>query len=319
MSLSCNIFSRKIINNDILIIHKSRINLSFYKYCNIDNLMTLKNNLYIVLNTLNVFGRIYISREGINAQISVLKKKYYIFKKSLKYLNVNFQKIHMNVSLDNTQSFWMLKIKIRNRIVSDGLVNFQYNNDNTGKCLKYFQVYKMLNNSRTIFVDMRNIYEYNIGRLKNAIHIPGHTFRLQLKNMLNTLEKYKNNKIVLYCTGGIRCEKATAWMKYHNFKHIYHIEGGIINYIRESKRNFLPIQFQGKLFVFDYRMMEKVSNHKLSLCHKCNNICDNYINCSYNRCHRLVIQCKYCYIKYHSYCSTRCMVKSFYTTVNVYK
>ncbi|CAL4042905.1 tRNA uridine(34) hydroxylase [Buchnera aphidicola (Phyllaphis fagi)] len=309
MSLLHNIYSKKILKYDMLINHESRINLSFYKYCNIINLIEFKYKLYKLLNKLNVFGRIYISTEGINAQISVLKKKYYIFKKYLYHAHQLFKNIRINKSIDDKQSFWMLKIKIRCKIVADGLLNTNYDDKNVGIYVKPDQVNSMLNDPNIIFVDMRNSYEYNIGKFKNAICIPGKTFRIQLNNILEILKNYKNNKIVLYCTGGIRCEKATAWIKYHNFKKVYHVEGGIINYIDKARRKLLPIQFQGKLFVFDYRMMEKISNKILSLCKICKNICDNYINCSYDLCHCLFIQCKYCYIKYGGYCSENCMLK----------
>ena len=285
------------------------LTISFYKYFKIDNPLNFRNIIYKNFYKLNIFGRIYIATEGINAQISVLYDTYFLFKKHFYNLNSNFKDIKLNKSINHKQSFWVLIVKVRKKIVADGLLNYQYNAKNVGKYLQIKDVNSMLKNPKVIFVDIRNDYEYEIGHFKNAIHVPGKTFRDQLKIIVNFLKKYKNKIFVLYCTGGIRCEKATAWLKFNNFKNIYHIKGGILNYVNESRKKNFSIFFRGKNFVFDYRMSERISHHILSKCKICNIKCDNYINCKNDFCHDLVIQCSACYFKYHGCCSIICKKK----------
>lgn len=307
MSSLYNIYPKKKLKFNIFINHQDRNTYSFYKYCYINNPKKMRDIIYKIFYKLKIFGRIYIAQEGINAQISILKKKYYIMKNFINQLHEDFKKIIFNKALNNKISFWMLKVKVRNKIVSDGLLNINLNN--TGIYLKANEVNNLLEMQDTIFVDMRNDYEYKIGHFKNAINIPGKTFRDQLKHIIKILRNYRTKKIVMYCTGGIRCEKATAWIKYNNFKKVYQIEGGILNYVKYAREINIPIKFQGKNFVFDHRISECVSDHILSVCETCGNNYDIYINCYNNFCHRLFIQCKLCYIKYSGYCSLNCKIK----------
>jgi UPF0176 protein len=165
----------------------------------------------------------------------------------------------------------------------------------------------MLNNPEIIFVDMRNSYEYEIGHFPNAVEIKSQTFREQLKKVIKVMDYAKNKKIVMYCTGGIRCEKATAWMLFNGFKYVYHLKGGIIGYVNDAKKNRLPILFKGSNFVFDNRMSEKISNDIISFCKQCNSLSDRYVNCKFNPCHLLFIQCENCAIKFKNCCSNDCM------------
>ncbi|WP_343128044.1 rhodanese-related sulfurtransferase [Buchnera aphidicola (Takecallis taiwana)] len=301
-----NIHQKKKLKSSIFEKNERRITLSFYKYFNVHNPNQLRNTVYEKFFQLNIFGRIYIAYEGINAQINILKKKLYLLKNTLYKINHSLKNVHLNYALNQKTSFWMLKVKVRKKIVADGLPNTFIYNNNTGTYLEIHDVNRMLKQSNTIFVDMRNDYEYLVGRFKHAIHIPGSTFRAQLQIIVNFLKQYQNKHIVMYCTGGIRCEKAAAWLKYHHFKYVYQIRGGILNYVNESRKNNFLIQFHGKNFVFDDRMTEKISEHILSKCKNCNDYCDTYLNCQKHTCHRLFIQCRICQIKYNGYCSKFC-------------
>ncbi|CAL4321807.1 rhodanese-related sulfurtransferase [Buchnera aphidicola] len=301
-----NIYSKKKLKLRMLKNSENRITVSFYKYFNIINPLEFRNKIYIIFYKLRIFGRIYISTEGINAQISVFSKLYNFFKKKLYTINENLNNIRLNKSLNKNKSFWFLQVKVRKKIISDGLLENNINFQNTGIYVKPKEVNSMLNDKNTIFVDMRNDYEYVIGHFKNAIHIPGSKFRDQLKILVSFLENYRNKNIVMYCTGGIRCEKATALLKHYSFKNVYHIEGGILNYVYQAKKNNFLIYFEGKIFVFDYRMTENISHHVLSHCKICGTFCDNYINCKNDYCHDLFIQCRFCYNKYQGYCSETC-------------
>lgn len=308
-----NIYCKKDLKSVFLKDHNSRITLSFYKYFYIHNPYQLRDIIYNEFLKLNIFGRIYVAQEGINAQINILKNKVCLLTGCLYNINKHLKDVHINYALNQKKSFWVLQVKVRNKIVADGLSGNFFNDKNIGTYLEIHNVNKMLNQTNTICVDIRNNYEYIIGHFQNAIHIPGSTFRDQLKIIVNFLQKYQNKNIVMYCTGGIRCEKATAWLKYHNFQNVYQIKGGILNYVNESRKNNFLIKFQGKNFVFDYRMTEKISEHILSKCKNCNNYCDIYINCKRHICHRLFIQCKICQIKYNGYCSKFCKIHDIIT------
>ncbi|CAL4323245.1 tRNA uridine(34) hydroxylase [Buchnera aphidicola (Eriosoma lanigerum)] len=302
---SNNKLQEKMINDNT-----SRITLSFYKYFYIRNPLLFRNNLYILFYSLNILGRVYVSKEGVNAQISIPKDISSYFKNILLNFSNEFNNIIINESIDNNNfSFWVLRIKVRNKLVSDGIEDKNFNPYIVGTYLNADLVNVMFNERKSIFVDMRNNYEYAIGHFDTAININRSRFRDQLKIIVKELEPYRNNNIILYCTGGIRCEKSTAWLKYHGFKHIYHIKNGIIGYVNEARKKNLPIYFKGKNFVFDARLTEKISEDILSFCQQCNNPCDTYVNCSYSKCHLLFIQCTKCSHIFNYCCSSICQRK----------
>ncbi|CAL4323126.1 tRNA uridine(34) hydroxylase [Buchnera aphidicola (Eriosoma grossulariae)] len=306
----CNLISNKKLKNQVMIESQSRITLSFYKYFNICNPILFRNNLYIFFNRLNILGRVYIAQEGINAQISVPEKIFFSFSSILSQFSSIFDDIHINQSIDNSNfSFWVLRIKVRKKIVSDGLNDTKFNIKKTGIYLNAESVNNMYSDPESVFVDMRNSYEYKIGHFDRAINIKKNTFRDQLKIIIDELIPYKYKNIVMYCTGGIRCEKSSAWLKYHNFKYVYQIKNGIIGYIHEARKKNLPIYFKGKNFVFDSRLVEKISDDVISYCRQCNCPCDSYVNCNYQKCHLLFIQCIKCNYKFNQCCSYLCQNK----------
>lgn len=301
------------ISNDILKYRMSldteeRITVSFYKYCRIHSPKEFRDNLYIAFNTFHILGRIYISQEGINAQVSVPIKFYDCMKSYLHTVHHDFKSLRINKALDDKKSFWVLCVKVRKKIVSDGInEDIVFNSNRVGIYLKSIEVNKMLDDKDVIFVDMRNKYEYEVGHFKGAISVPSNTFRDQLKIIIHLLKNYKNKKIVMYCTGGIRCEKATFWMKYNGFSKIYHILGGIIGYFHDAKENKLPILFRGKNFVFDSRLGERVSDDIIAYCYQCKVKCDTHVNCRYSLCHFLFIQCPVCSEAFKGCCSDKCL------------
>ena len=307
MPILYNLIDNKELKKNMLNETEIRITLSFYKYFYINNPKKFRDDLYIGLRKFNVFGRIYVSYEGINAQISIPKINYENFILYIYDFDRSLNNIFINKALDsNGKSFWVLRIKVRDRIVADGINDKSFNHKNVGSYIKAIDVNSILHNKNTIFVDMRNHYEYEVGHFENALNIPSDTFRNQLLLSIDILQEYKNKKIVMYCTGGIRCEKATAWLIHNGFKKVYHIEGGIIEYINCMRKNGLPIYFKGKNFVFDQRMGERISNDILSHCHQCGVSCDTHVNCINDGCHLLFIQCFNCLKKYESCCSRLC-------------
>lgn len=181
---------------------------------------------------------------------------------------------------------------------------------NVGEYLQAAEVNAMLDDPDALFIDMRNHYEYEVGHFENALEIPADTFREQLPKAVEMMQAHKDKKIVMYCTGGIRCEKASAWMKHNGFNKVWHIEGGIIEYARKAREQGLPVRFIGKNFVFDERMGERISDEIIAHCHQCGAPCDSHTNCKNDGCHLLFIQCPVCAEKYKGCCSEICCEES---------
>lgn len=284
-----------------------RITISFYQYAEIRDPQLFRDELYQHLNDLQVFGRIYVAHEGINAQISVPEFNMDALRNYLDTI-LFLKNIRLNIAVDNDgKSFWLLKIKLRDKIVADGIQDPDFNMFQKGQYVDAASFNKLTDDPNTIVVDMRNHYEYEVGHFEHAIEIPSDTFRDQLPMAVDMLKDQKDKNIVMYCTGGIRCEKASAWMKHEGFKNVFHLEGGIINYVHQVKKQDLPLKFHGKNFVFDDRLGERVTDDIISRCHQCGKPCDTHVNCKNEGCHLLFIQCDECAKKYNGCCSEDCM------------
>ena len=222
---------------------------------------TTRDALYQLFTALNVFGRVYLAHEGINAQISVPASNVETFRAQLYAFDPALEGLRLNIALDDDgKSFWVLRMKVRDRIVADGIDDPHFDASNVGEYLQAAEVNAMLDDPDALFIDMRNHYEYEVGHFENALEIPADTFREQLPKAVEMMQAHKDKKIVMYCTGGIRCEKASAWMKHNGFNKVWHIEGGIIEYARKAREQGLPVRFIGKNFVFDERMGERISD-----------------------------------------------------------
>jgi len=283
-----------------------RVTVSFYQYFNVENPQLFRDELYKGLNELKVFGRIYVASEGINAQASVPQSNFELFKEFL-YSFSPLNGIRINIAVDDDgKSFWVLKIKIRDKIVADGITDPEFNMANKGKYVDAQTFNTLADDPNTVIVDMRNHYEFEVGHFENAIEIPSDTFREQLPMAASILEKEKDKNIIMYCTGGIRCEKASAYMLHRGFKNVFHLEGGIINYTNEVKNQSLSNKFHGKNFVFDNRLGERITDEIIATCHQCESPADNHTNCKNEACHLLFIQCEKCAEQYQGCCSQAC-------------
>ena len=286
---------------------EKRITVSFYKYFLINNPPAFRDELYKGLHALNVFGRIYVASEGINAQASVPESNYRAFCEYLYGFHRQLDGLRINVAVDDDgKSFWVLKVKLREKIVADGITDPSFDMANKGRYVNADEFNALTDDRETIVVDMRNHYEFEVGHFENAIEIPSDTFREQLPMAADMLESSKDKNIIMYCTGGIRCEKASAYMLHRGFKNVFHLEGGIINYANKVKESGLPNKFHGKNFVFDERLGERISEEIIAQCHQCGQPADTHTNCSNQACHLLFIQCKACAEKYHGCCSQPC-------------
>lgn len=282
-----------------------RTTVSFYKYINITNPVELRNILYRTWDQLKCYGRIYIAQEGINAQMSVPNHNWDAFENNLR-LHKIFEDIPFKIAVeDNGKSFLKLQVKIRNQIVADGLAKNEYNISNVGKHLNAKEWNIAMDQGATV-VDMRNHYESEIGHFKGAILPDTDTFKEELPEVLNKLKGKENKKILLYCTGGVRCEKTSAYLKHHGFSDVNQLLGGIIDYSRQINNQKIENKFVGKNFVFDNRLGERISKDIISHCHQCGIACDTHVNCANVRCNLLLIQCDNCKIKNNACCSNNC-------------
>ena len=306
MSVLHNRISNKELKEKLYEENFPRTTISFYQYFTIQDPLAFRDELYKGLNHLQVFGRIYIATEGINAQISVPTHLFKDFKTYL-YSIKGLEGLRLNIAVnDNGKSFWVLRIKQRSKIVADGIEDASFSMENKGNYVNAQQMNELLNDESTVVIDMRNHYEYEVGHFDKALEIPSDTFREQLPMAVDMMKDKKDKNIIMYCTGGIRCEKASAYMLHHGFKNVFHLEGGIINYANQIKEEGLESQFKGKNFVFDDRLGEKITEDIISKCHQCGAPCDTHTNCKNDGCHLLFIQCPSCAETYAGCCTQAC-------------
>lgn len=285
----------------------ARKTISFYRYVILENAPELRDKLYKDLLAMNALGRIYLAYEGINAQMSVPETNYPNF---IAYLDSypEFKQMPIKAGVeDDGKSFYKLAIKVRKKIVADGLEDGTFDVTNVGNHLDAAQFNEALEMPGTIVVDMRNHYESEIGHFENAICPDVDTFREELPMVAEMLKDKKDHKILMYCTGGIRCEKASAYLKHNGFSDVNQLHGGIIEYARQVKEQQLPVKFKGKNFVFDERLGERISNEIISKCHQCGAVCDTHTNCANDDCHLLFIQCESCKETMQGCCSEACI------------
>ena len=297
----------KILKERILLAPRvDRRTLSFYKYHHIEDPKIFRDELYKLFDSLEVLGRIYVATEGINAQISVPTEKFEAFKKEL--FSISFLNgIRLNVAVDdNGKSFFKLKILVRKKIVADGLDDSAFDVTDSGVHVSAHEFNQLADNPNTLIIDMRNHYESEVGHFKNAICPDVDTFREELQIAEDLMTEHKDKNLLMYCTGGIRCEKASAWMKYKGFKNVFQLDGGIIEYARQVKEQGLENKFIGKNFVFDERLGERITEDIISVCHQCGNPCDDHTNCKNDGCHLLFIQCEACAKEFNNCCSQEC-------------
>ena len=286
---------------------KERLTLSFYTYAHITNPQQLRDDLFLKWDSLDVLGRIYIATEGINAQLSLPADNFENFKNHLD--NIDFLNgIRLNIAVEqDNMSFLKLKVKVREKIVADGLNDDTFDVTNKGVHLSAKDFNAMLSDPNTVCVDMRNHYESEIGHFDGAVTPDVDTFRESLDIIEADLREHKEEKnLLMYCTGGIRCEKASAYYKHKGFKNVYQLEGGIIEYTRQVNAEGIENKFIGKNFVFDDRRAEKISDDVIAKCHQCGSPFDVHTNCANDACHLLFIQCDKCKEEMNNCCSTNC-------------
>ncbi len=301
-----NRVDRRILKKRLMEETFKRTTISFYRYVRIENPQEFRDAIYQEWDALNCFGRIYVAREGINAQMSVPEHHQEEFLQKLdQHEELKDMPIKYAVE-DDGKSFFKLTIKVRPKIVADGLDDGAYDVTNVGNHLDALEFHELSQKEDTIVVDMRNHYESEIGHFRDAITPDADTFREEIDMVVDQLQDQKDQKVLLYCTGGIRCEKASAYLKHHGFQDVNQLHGGVIEYARKIKELNIESNFIGKNFVFDERLGERISNEVISRCHQCGKPADTHTNCANDICHLLFIQCEECAAQYEGCCSDEC-------------
>jgi len=302
-----NIYDKRVLKKKLHEEPFRRITLSFYRYVILENIESFRDELYMQFNELNVFGRIYLAREGVNAQISVPDFNFEKFRELIDS-HPQFSQVPFKIAVeDDGKSFYKLIVRIKRKIVADGLKDDAFDVTNVGKHLSAKEWNEAMKDPDIILVDMRNHYESEVGHFKGAILPDADTFKQELPLVIDLLKEQKDKKILLYCTGGIRCEKASAYMRHEGFVDVNQLYGGVIDYARQVQAEGLETNFIGKNFVFDERLGEKITADVISVCHQCGSASDRHVNCANDDCHLLFIQCESCGAKMNGCCTPECM------------
>lgn len=277
--------------------------ISFYKYINVDDPESLaKEHLEWCLQN-GIKGKIYLAKEGINGSVfgdNEVTENYINHLRSYKiFEDVWFKETHTDEI-----AFSKMHVRVKSEIVNSGLYDTSL--DNSAPKLTPEQLLKFYEDKKDfVIVDARNWYESKIGRFKNAI-TPHITHFREWPKVAESLKEYKDKTIVTYCTGGIRCEKASAYLREHGFKDVYQIDGGILNYIQQFPDTF----WEGGMFVFDDRkVVEPNTKEELkytSNCHFCGKPTAYHINCHNIDCDKIIVCCHDCKIENEYCCSDEC-------------
>jgi UPF0176 protein len=301
-----NKVSRQLLRERLMKEDFRRVTLSFYRYFYVDDVQALRDALYMKWSALGCLGRIYVAREGINAQMSVPEHEMEAFTAHLHAVD-GLQQVPLKIAVeDDGRSFIKLNVKVRAKLVADGLADGSFDVTNVGKHLTAEEFNQAMDLPGAVVVDMRNHYESEVGRFEGAVCPDADTFRDELPMVAQILEGKEEQPVLLYCTGGIRCEKASAYLRHKGFSQVHQLHGGIIDYVRQVRTQNLPNRFLGKNFVFDDRMGERISEHVLAVCHQCGQACDEHVNCANTACHHLFIQCDACRAALNGCCSAEC-------------
>lgn len=297
-----------------------RTTLSFYRYVRLSEVGELRNTLYREWEALGVLGRIYVSQEGINAQVSVPTTKLEAFRANLDGREA-FRGIPWKIAVDNGRSFLKLTIKVRPKIVADGLADDAFDVTDVGQHLDAATFNQKMAEGAVV-IDMRNNYECLIGHFEGAYLPEADNFRGAIEEVVGMLngtrvgtdhdpsevrvKREEQPEILLYCTGGIRCEKASAYLRHKGFTRVHQLHGGIIDYARQVQALGLKSKYKGQNFVFDERLAERITDDVVGECAQCGRPSDRITNCHEPTCNLLMVQCPDCARKYDDCCSPSC-------------
>ena len=277
--------------------------ITFYQFKKLKKLIFIKKLLKNFCSFHKIRGTILIAEEGINATVAGLSKPIKLLEKEI--IKIGFNKLEKKRSFYNYMPFNRLKIKIKSEIVTfnEKKLNVE---KKTGQHINSLQWNYLIKDNDVMVIDVRNNFEVEIGSFNTSLNPKTKNFTEFKKYINKKLLEYKDKKIAMFCTGGIRCEKASSYLIKSGYKNVFQLNGGIIEYAHQIKKNKLPSKFIGKNFVFDDRLGERITNDIIAKCHLCESIADNHINCNNDACHILFIICKKCDKKLDGCCSIEC-------------
>lgn len=282
-----------------------RTTLSFYRYVRLSEVEALRHALYAEWEALGLLGRIYLAPEGINAQVSVPSHRLQDLRKVLD-ARPEFAGVPWKIAVeDDGRSFLKLAIKVKKKIVADGLADDAFDVTNVGAHLDAATFNQKIAEGAVV-IDMRNNYECAIGHFEGAYLPKADNFRGAIEEVKDVMKEKKDAEVLLYCTGGIRCEKASAYLKHEGFTKVGQLHGGIIDYARQIKAQGLPSKYKGQNFVFDERLAERITDEVVGRCMQCGAPSDRIANCMEASCNVMLVQCEACAAKYHDCCSPGC-------------
>ncbi len=276
--------------------------LLFYKYVQIDDASGFTNEHLAFCHSIGLKGRVLVANEGINGTVSGTVEQ---VKKYMEHLRADPRFSNMAFKEDHEEkiSFERMHVRYKKEIVHFGIdeVNVW---KHSGKYLEPEEWMRLKDDPDTVLVDFRNQVEWEVGKFKNAVTLPINHFR-EVPEHVSKLESFKDKKILAYCTGGIRCEKATAHLLENGFKEVYHLHGGIIEYGKKTGGK----DFDGKCYVFDNRItvdVNEVNPTLISVCHHCGEPSSRFINCANDECNKHFIMCDNCGWEMEGCCSSAC-------------
>lgn len=279
--------------------------LLYYCYSRIEDAEQFASNHLQFCKSLNLVGRIIVADEGLNGTVSGTDESCRIYMDTL-HADPRFSKIDFKIDDVEEPSFIKMHCRYKAEIVHSGLRDPGIINPEkkTGIHLEPADFVKMKDDQDVVIVDVRSNYEHSIGRFKNAVTFDIENFR-DFPAMINELAQYKDKKIVTYCTGGIKCEKASALLLHEGFENVYQLHGGIIKYGKEAGGE----DFEGKCYVFDNRVAVDVNTVNpvvISTCRNCGAHTSKMINCANPECNEHFTQCDACGEKLDGACSEIC-------------
>lgn len=289
----------------------------YYKYIYIKDPNSLADWHREFCKSLNLTGRIIIAYEGINGTLGGSIEALEIYTDALN-LNHLFSDIDFKESEGSSACFPRLSIKVKDEIVKLGVDSKVISAEDAGIHLTPHEVHELLTKKpdNLVILDTRNDYESRIGKFEGAILPEIQNFRDLPDYIDKNIQLFEDKDVLMYCTAGVRCERATAYLKSKNVaQKVYQIKGGIHCYVEKFPDGF----FRGKNYVFDGRISLPVTSDILSNCHSCTQSCDKYTNCLNAECKKQIIICTNCLAQSHNTCSAQCFEKIQKGTVNIRK
>jgi UPF0176 protein len=276
--------------------------LLYYCYTAIEDPEQFRDQHHALCLELGLLGRIIIAQEGINGTVSGLKEHTDQYMHALKN-DARFAHIDFKVDEHDGHAFQKLYVRVKSEIVHSSLSHLHPSNF-TGQHLSPQEFKAMKDRDDVVVLDVRSDYEHELGRFKNAVTLDIENFR-DFPAKIKELEQYKGKKILTYCTGGIKCEKASAYLLEQGFEDVYQLHGGIIKYGKEAGGE----DFEGKCYVFDGRVavdVNQVNPKVISRCYVCDTASDRMVNCANPSCNIHVPICENCGTQLEGACSTTC-------------